>query len=309
MRAERDRVKALLTEAVTLLCKNSVTHQIEVEVEGLLGITVDKDEVFLVSLHETIRRPEAPKLQMHSQQFISTPSFSQSPTPSKRKRRRKSGEGTPVVIPKKMTPTSSTEPLDAIILADEDEGSNGTTDYQEGAQSAQNPGDTNLDSSQGQGEPTSDTTFDDFQDTSNPAAFPDQSALDSAKAGEGDTSQINLSPREPGQVSEEHFGDDDATPGASDSIISVKQERLDSYSPHEDNSLGGGGFDGFEREQKWSATMGMMQQGDGSQAMMAGSSFTMSQGASAQQSPNTQVGILILHTYLQHTQSTEFGSV
>ena len=297
MKSERDRVKALLTEAVTLLCKNSVPYQAEVEVEGLLGITVDRNEVFLVSLHEIISKPEGQQMQLlhpqsYPKQFTSTPSYSS--TPNKRKRRRKSGEGTPQPVLKKATPIATPEITEAIVLEDDDdEGSNGTTDFQEGAQSAQNTGDTNLDSSQGQDEPTaSDTTFDDLADTSNPsAAFSNQPALDSANAVDGGGDDVQET-GETGVVSEEHFGDDDddAVPGASDNIASVKRETFDSFA-QQDDSLGD--YEGFEHEQKYSAAMGMMQQGDGSQGVVAGSNFTMPPGTSTQQSPNTQVGILL----------------
>ena len=312
----RDRVKALLTEAVTLLCKNSVTYEAEVEVEGLLGITVDRNEVFLVSLHEIISKPEGQQMQLlhphpqtYSKPFTSTPSYS--PTPNKRKRRRKSGEGTPKPVLKKATPIATPEMTEAIVLGDDDddEGSNGTTDFQEGAQSAQNTGDTNLDdSSQGQDEPTaSDTTFDDLADTSNPtAAFSNQPALDSANAIDGggnDTQETG----ESGVVSEEHFGDGDdgSVPGASDNIASVKRETFDSFA-QQDDSLGD--YESFEHEQKYSATVGLMQPGDNSQGVVGGSGFTMPPGTSTQQSPNTQVGILF-YTNLKHIHYTKVQKI
>ena len=44
----------LLTDTVTLLCKNGLVYNQEIKVQGLLGITLDKNEVFLVQINELI---------------------------------------------------------------------------------------------------------------------------------------------------------------------------------------------------------------------------------------------------------------
>ena len=49
MNADKDRLKLLLTETITLLCQRGLTFKRELHVQGLLGITVD-DDVFLVPL-------------------------------------------------------------------------------------------------------------------------------------------------------------------------------------------------------------------------------------------------------------------
>ena len=54
LKADRERVKALLTETITLLCKNGLNYQSEFAIEALIGITLDRDDVFLVSIKETI---------------------------------------------------------------------------------------------------------------------------------------------------------------------------------------------------------------------------------------------------------------
>jgi hypothetical protein len=53
--ADQQRVKSLLTETVTLLCKNGLHFQSEFSIEGLIGITLDHQDVFLVSIKETIQ--------------------------------------------------------------------------------------------------------------------------------------------------------------------------------------------------------------------------------------------------------------
>ncbi|KAI0229555.1 hypothetical protein LSAT2_020007 [Lamellibrachia satsuma] len=49
-----ERVRSLLTEAVTLLCKNSVFYKTELIIEGLLGVTVDTKDVFLVNINQKV---------------------------------------------------------------------------------------------------------------------------------------------------------------------------------------------------------------------------------------------------------------
>jgi len=52
---DQQRLKALLTETVTLLCKNGLHFQSEVSIDGVIGITVDKSNVFLVCIRENVQ--------------------------------------------------------------------------------------------------------------------------------------------------------------------------------------------------------------------------------------------------------------
>lgn len=52
-----ERVKSGLKEAITLLCKTGLNFQSEMSIDGLLGITLDQNEVFLVSIKEIIKNP------------------------------------------------------------------------------------------------------------------------------------------------------------------------------------------------------------------------------------------------------------
>jgi len=54
MKCDQEQVSKLLTDTVTLLCKNGLVYGQEMKVQGLLGITVDKYEVFLVHMNELI---------------------------------------------------------------------------------------------------------------------------------------------------------------------------------------------------------------------------------------------------------------
>ena len=57
---EQVKLRALLTEAITVLCKNGLSFHSEVSVEGLLGITLDNQHVFLIPLNETIKPEDEP---------------------------------------------------------------------------------------------------------------------------------------------------------------------------------------------------------------------------------------------------------
>ena len=56
---EQSRLKELLCEAITVLCKASLSYRSEFNIEGLVGITVDNEEIFLINLNEHIRKPGA----------------------------------------------------------------------------------------------------------------------------------------------------------------------------------------------------------------------------------------------------------
>ena len=55
LKDDQAKVQALLKEAITVLCKNGLTYRSEFSVEGLLGITLDNEEVFLISINEVIK--------------------------------------------------------------------------------------------------------------------------------------------------------------------------------------------------------------------------------------------------------------
>lgn len=54
IKADQARVRDLVAETVTLLCKNGLDFQSEFSIQALIGITLDKSDVFLVSFNETV---------------------------------------------------------------------------------------------------------------------------------------------------------------------------------------------------------------------------------------------------------------
>jgi len=58
MTPEQERVSSILLDTVALLCKNSLTFTTELKVQGLIGITMDGSDIFLIHINELIQ-PEA----------------------------------------------------------------------------------------------------------------------------------------------------------------------------------------------------------------------------------------------------------
>lgn len=55
LNTDRERLKTLLIETITLLCKNGLDFQNEFSVDALIGITLDQSDVFLVTIKETVK--------------------------------------------------------------------------------------------------------------------------------------------------------------------------------------------------------------------------------------------------------------
>ena len=75
---EQERVRQLLTEAITVLCKNGLKYSSKFCVEGLLGITLDDNDILLVNIKETIGNGASSGISMSPAQSKASP-FSRSP--------------------------------------------------------------------------------------------------------------------------------------------------------------------------------------------------------------------------------------
>ena len=62
LQEDRERVQALLKDTITLLCRNGLSFRSEFSIEALIGITLDKDDVFLVSINESIKSNSEPQV-------------------------------------------------------------------------------------------------------------------------------------------------------------------------------------------------------------------------------------------------------
>ena len=54
MKQDHQRVQNMLLSTVSMLCKNGLQFNTELKVEGLIGVTLDNNEVFLVHINEKI---------------------------------------------------------------------------------------------------------------------------------------------------------------------------------------------------------------------------------------------------------------
>ena len=52
MREEQERVKKLLQDTVSMLCRNSVAYEYSLRIEGVIGITADDNDVFVVHIND-----------------------------------------------------------------------------------------------------------------------------------------------------------------------------------------------------------------------------------------------------------------
>ncbi len=67
VKEDQARLKALLTEAVRVILKNGLRYNQEICIEGLLGITLDSTDVFLININETVENEVAHVLPPTSQ--------------------------------------------------------------------------------------------------------------------------------------------------------------------------------------------------------------------------------------------------
>lgn len=55
MSVEHERLIRMIKESISLMCKSSLSYDLELNVEGLLGITLDKKDIFLVNINESFQ--------------------------------------------------------------------------------------------------------------------------------------------------------------------------------------------------------------------------------------------------------------
>ena len=92
IKPEQQQMQMLLTEAITVLCKNGLQYRSHFNVEVLLGITLDDEDVFLVSIKQTVKGGETGDssidVHLNKQVFEKKPVVNTSPI-SRAKQRKK----------------------------------------------------------------------------------------------------------------------------------------------------------------------------------------------------------------------------
>jgi len=121
MKREYENVKLLLHDTVSLLCRNSLSqHGVAVHVQGLIGVTVDDSDVFLVQFDEAYRNNnnndgDVSRSELDTREDL--PPTTEPPPVSNRRKRRRPSETTPTVAPCE-TGASETD-SDVIFIGDE----------------------------------------------------------------------------------------------------------------------------------------------------------------------------------------------
>ena len=93
IKPEQQQMQMLLTEAITVLCKNGLQYRSHFNVEGLLGITLDDEDVFLVSIKQTVKGGETGDssidVHLNKQVFERKPVVNTSPISRAKQRKRR----------------------------------------------------------------------------------------------------------------------------------------------------------------------------------------------------------------------------
>lgn len=93
IKAEQERVRELLREAIPMLCKTGLSYKSQFSVEALVGITLD-EQCFIVSIKESIESEVPPEENNHSSEGESVEGEGSVAGRKRRKRkRRRSSKG------------------------------------------------------------------------------------------------------------------------------------------------------------------------------------------------------------------------
>ena len=62
MKHDQERVKNLIMDTVKLVCRNGLSYNFELKVQGLIGITLDQEEVFIIHMDERMTCADDPSI-------------------------------------------------------------------------------------------------------------------------------------------------------------------------------------------------------------------------------------------------------
>ena len=69
---EKDYIRSMLKDTIKMLVKHGLTYKNKFNIEGLLGITVDDGEVFLISVNELVREDETSQTVDSDVEYVDT---------------------------------------------------------------------------------------------------------------------------------------------------------------------------------------------------------------------------------------------
>ena len=56
IKVDQERVKTILTDTIVCMCRNVLTYKSKLSIEALIGVTLDDDDVYLISINELIEK-------------------------------------------------------------------------------------------------------------------------------------------------------------------------------------------------------------------------------------------------------------
>ena len=203
LKSDQQKMQQLLSEAITVLCKNGLNYQSHMNVEALVGITLDDSEVVLVSVRETIQQLNPPQAQL-----VSPAVPRQTPVKPSSVSRKRPAPQTPKQPDTAEPPAkrfdeglSAEKPIQIKGEAEEGEDTNDTVEYQEGEGGGTDTGQDLTGDDYGNSQLEQFVDFgtsqtEDFPEDSKAAVFANQSYSQPQPAA----SNPVISPRQPQQV-------------------------------------------------------------------------------------------------------------
>ena len=91
---EQSRVRSLLLDTVSLLCKNGLTYKKQMKIQGLLGITLDDEDVFIVHINDAVG-DSAPDAGKRTNERTSSKESNSGKTPEKNTPRKRGATASP----------------------------------------------------------------------------------------------------------------------------------------------------------------------------------------------------------------------
>lgn len=61
LKKAESQVKIMLADTILALCRNTLSFQADICVEGIIGVTIDQEEIFLVNINQSYKNPDIPQ--------------------------------------------------------------------------------------------------------------------------------------------------------------------------------------------------------------------------------------------------------
>lgn len=117
MKDDQESIQQKIRETVSLLCRNSLSHSLEVRIQGLIGITVDNSDVMLVQFDESYANEHNKQENIDSTSAVSVMAEQRAYNPRKRRRLKQTAAATLNIAPDEQF--ADDEDGEVVFIADE----------------------------------------------------------------------------------------------------------------------------------------------------------------------------------------------